>query len=61
MRTSFAAGRSEPPGHADDLAHRCAWCKRWGSGDDAVKASNGAAVSHGICPDCKARLLREVA
>lgn len=61
MKTAFAAGRSEPPGHADDFAKQCAWCKRWGSADDAVKASQGAPISHGICSACREKLEREVA
>lgn len=56
MRTAFAAGRSEPPGYGNVLARICGWCKTFASADDAVKASQGAPLSHGICERCKAKL-----
>lgn len=38
----------------------CAWCPDKAA-RDAAAAEAGHDVTHGICPDCAARLVREIA
>jgi hypothetical protein len=36
-----------------EIAHRCAWCRRWASTEDMIAAhKHGARVSHGMCKSC---------
>jgi hypothetical protein len=40
-------------------ARRCSWCQGWISLEDELAASQGAAITHTICPKCEADFDRE--
>ena len=61
-----AAGDSArfQPGAGNPLQVQCAWCRMWRvNGQWVSMPLTGAtgAVSHGICPPCSIKLLREQA
>jgi len=41
--------------HRDVIASVCGWCHQWMSEEDRLAASNGATVTHGICPECASK------
>ena len=51
-----------------DLLPVCGWCKKirddsgyWNSVEGYLKLRTGAAISHGICPDCQTKVMAELA
>ena len=48
--------------YLENFVHLCAWCKRiekdnqWLSLEDHFLKSSGQTVSHGMCPECAAKL-----
>lgn len=51
--------------YLESFMHICAWCKRiekdenWMSLEEHVAAETGKKASHGICPECAARMEEE--
>lgn len=39
------------------VARLCSWCSEWKTDADEAAHEKGAPISHGICAECKAKLL----
>lgn len=51
-RQVFAVGHIRPK-RLVDLARVCAWCSRFLTDRDRIRAMNGAPITHCMCESCK--------